>query len=119
MEEYLKSFIASIDCEKESNIIDGCEDDVREYLETKKREILKDNEEYKELNRKIEQIKTDYPNVRSFIEDNEVIKLSDEELQAVLDIADIQVDLNMLEMRAIFKQGAKETVIFLKQMKLL
>lgn len=119
MEEYLKKFIASIDCEKESNIIDECEDDVREYLETKKREILKDNSEYKELNRRIDKIKTDYPNVRSFIEDNEVIKLSDEELQAVLDIADIQVDLNILEMRAIFKQGAKETVVFLKQMKLL
>lgn len=36
MEEYLKKFIASIDCEKESNIIDECEDDVRDYLETKK-----------------------------------------------------------------------------------
>lgn len=119
MEEYLKNFIASIDCEKESNIIDECEDDVREYLENKKREILKDNSEYKELNRRIDKIKTDYPNVRSFIEDNEVIKLSDEELQAVLDIANIQVDLNILEMRAIFKQGAKETVIFLKQMRLL
>lgn len=119
MEENFKNFIESIDCEKESNIIDGCEDDVREYLEYKKREILKDNEEYKELNRKVEQIKTDYPNVRSFIENNEVIKLSDEELQALLDIAGIQVDLNLLEMRAIFKQGAKETVIFLKKMKLI
>lgn len=119
MEEYIKNFIASIDYKKESNIIDGCEDDVREYLEVKTRKELKDNDEYKELNRKIEQIKTDYPNVRTFIEDNKVIKLSDEELQAILDIEYIQMDLNVLEMRAIFKQGAKETVIFLKQMNLL
>ena len=119
MEEYLKSFIASIDCEKESNIIDGCEDDVREYLETKKREILKNNEEYKEINKKIGKLKEDYPNVTTFIENREVIKLTDKELQVLLDIADLQVDLNLLEMRAVFKQGARETILFLKQMKLL
>lgn len=119
MEEYLKKFIASIDCEKETNIIDECEDDVRSYLEEKKREILQKNTEYIELNKKIGKIKDDYPNVTAFIEDREVIKLTDEELQALLELEDLQVDRYMLEMRAIFKQGAKETILFLKQMGLL
>lgn len=82
-------------------------------------EILKNNEEYNEINKKIGKLKDDYPNVTAFIENREVIKLTDEELQALLDLEDLQVDLNLLEMRAIFRQGARETVLFLKQMGLL
>ncbi len=119
MEEYFKKFIESIDCEKETNIIDGCEDDIRSYLEEKKREILKNNAEYIELNAKIGKLKDNYPNVTAFIEDREVIKLTDEELQALLDLEDLQVDRYMLEAKAIFKQGAKETILFLKQIGLL
>ena len=98
MENYFKEFISSLDCEKETNIIDECEDDVRDYLETKKMEILQGNLRYKELNKEIEKIKEDNPNVRNFIENREIIELSKDELQAILDIADKQVDLNILEM---------------------
>lgn len=119
MEEYFKELVSNVDCKNETTIIDECEDDVREYLEKAKRKFLKDNAEYNEKNQKIEKIKTDSPNVRKFIEDNEVVKLSKKELQAILDIADLQIDLNMLEMRAIFQQGAKEVIVFLKKMELL
>ena len=68
---------------------------------------------------KREKIKDDNPNVRTFLEDREIIDLTEDELNAVLDIFEIKEDISTIETTETFKLGAKEMLVFLKQMGLL
>ena len=93
-------------------------DDFCDYLNTNRIKILKRNKEYKNLVNKIEKIKEENPNVRTFFEDKEAVELTDTELNAILDILEIEGDMETIEATEIFKLGAKEMLLFLKQMNL-
>lgn len=104
---------------EECMCFDEYSDDFLDYLETNRMKILKENTEYKEITKKIEQIKENNPNVRTFLEDKESIELTKTELNAILDILELQGDLDNAELKATFKLGAKEMVQFFRQMRLL
>ena len=104
--------------EDKTIFFDKYSDDFCDYLNTNRIKILKRNKEYKNLVNKIEKIKEENPNVRSFFEDKEAVELTDTELNAVLDILEIEGDMETIEATEIFKLGAKEMLLFLKQMNL-
>ena len=104
--------------EDKTIFFDKYSDDFCDYLNTNRIKILKRNKEYKNLVNKIEKIKEENPNVRTFFEDKEAVELTDTELNAVLDILEIEGDMETIEATEIFKLGAKEMLIFLKQMNL-
>lgn len=93
-------------------------DDFLDYLETNRMKILRENTEYKELADKIEKIKAENPNVRTFLEDKEAVPLSDVEQNAVLDILEIKDNMDTIEMKETFKLGGREVFVFIKQMKM-
>lgn len=105
--------------EKSSAFIDKYSDDFEDYLETEKRTLLKENEEYQKLLKKISQIKAKNPNVRTVIEDKEAVNLSDVELNEILNIIEIQEKVNEIELKQCFKLGIREMLLFIKQMNLL
>lgn len=84
-------------------------DDFLDYFESQKTRRLNKRAEYIELQNKIKKIKNSYPNVRLFIEDEEINKnLNIEELKAVLEIIDIENNINALEVEEAFILGLKE-----------
>ena len=57
----------------------------------------------------MQEIKNKYPNVRLYIEDEEIDKnLNKEELKAVLEIIEIENNMNALEIEEAFRLGLKE-----------
>ena len=98
--------------------LDEFTDDFMDYLESN-RTTLRKKEEYREIELKISKIKDNYPNVRTLLEDKEIVDLSSEEIEAVLEILSLQEELNTIEYKETFKLGARNMIIFLKQMKLL
>lgn len=104
--------------EDKTIFFDKYSDDFCDYLNTNRIKILKRNKEYKNLVNKIEKIKEENPNVRTFFEDKEAVELTDTELNAILDILEIEGDMETIEATEIFKLGAKEMLLFLKQMNL-
>lgn len=103
----------------ETAFFDEYSDDFMDYLEKNRMKILKGNTEYKKLTERIEKIKVANPNVRTFMEDKEAVELTDVELNAVLDILEVEDAIDTIEMKENFKLGAREMIIFLKQMRLL
>lgn len=98
---------------------DEYSDDFWDYMNANRMKMLKRNKKYKEFMSKREKIKEDNPNVRTFLEDREIIDLTEDELNAVLDIFEIEEDISTIETTETFKLGAKEMLVFLKQMGLL
>lgn len=116
----LKSKIEEDDDKDEKNVfLDESSDDFWDYLNTNRMKMIKRNKKYKEFMSKREKIKEDNPNVRTFLEDREVIELTEVELNAVLDIFEIEGDMETIETAETFKLGAREMLIFLKQMGLI
>ena len=105
--------------EDNTMFFDEYSDDFWDYMNANRMKMLKRNKKYKELMSKREKIKDDNPNVRTFLEDREIIDLTEDELNAVLDIFEIKEDISTIETTETFKLGAKEMLVFLKQMGLL
>ena len=105
--------------EDNTMFFDEYSDDFWDYMNANRMKMLKINKKYKELMSKREKIKDDNPNVRTFLEDREIIDLTEDELNAVLDIFEIEEDISTIETTETFKLGAREMFIFLKQMGLL
>lgn len=105
--------------ENTKTFFDEYTDDFLDYLEINRMKIVRKNAEYKELEDKVSKIKADNPNVRTFLEEREAVPLTDVEQNAVLDILEIQGKMDNIEMKEVFKLGAREMFVFIKQMKLL
>lgn len=58
--------------------------------------------------KEIEKIKDKYLKIRKFLEDEKIIKSTDEELKAVLEVISLNNDIENLEIVETFKLGLKE-----------
>ena len=105
--------------ETKTVFFDEYSDDFYDYLNTNRVRMLKENAEYKELEVKREKVKADNPNIRAIFEDKEAVQLTEDEVKAVLDMLEIEGDINTIETIENFKLGAREMLLFLKQMRLL
>ena len=90
-----------------------------DYLENNRMARLRTIAEYVEIENRMEKIKKDNPKVRLFIDNRENVKLSEEEIKKVLEIINLQGELENFEYKETFKLGAREILVFLKQMKLI
>lgn len=105
--------------ETKTVFFDEYSDDFYDYLNTNRVRMLEENTEYKELEVKKEKIKADNPNIRAIFEGKEAVQLTEDEVKAVLDMLEIEGDINTIETIENFKLGAREMLLFLKQMRLL
>ena len=94
-------------------------DDFFEYFESHKNKNVRKNKEYFELSTQIEYLKTEYPKVRSFLEDKEIINFSETEQVGILKILDLQEELSILDLKESFKLGFKEAYIYFESMNML
>lgn len=121
MSEVVKTEVKEEKKEIETKTVffDEYSDDFYDYLNTNRVRMLKENAEYKELEVKREKVKADNPNIRAIFEDKEAVQLTEDEVKAVLDMLEIEGDINTIETIENFKLGAREMLLFLKQMRLL
>ena len=90
----------------------GFMDNFLDAFENERIKRLSKREEYKEFKNKIAEIEEKYPNIRRFIEDEEVINLNKEELNAVLKIIDYERNIGGLSNEESFKIGLNADEIF-------
>ena len=114
----IKSILPNYKTEK-SIFLDDLTDDFMDYLESNRMEILRKREDYRTLEDKMNKIKEDNPQVRCFVDNRDKVKLTEKEQEKVLEILNLQGDLETLEYKETFKLGAKEMILFLRQMGLL
>ena len=84
-------------------------DSIMQFIEYHRFNIWRKRKDYKDIISKIRNIKTEYPNVRLFVEDRTVTtKLTKEELNAVLEYMSLDDDIERIEKIETFKLGLKE-----------
>lgn len=83
-----------------------------EYIETQKRKYVFDTEEYKEQQKKYREISEKYPNVIAVFEDLEPIVLNTEEMKALVELREIDINMGAIEKDLCFKLGMKEVINF-------
>lgn len=70
------------------------------------------SEKYKELRNKYREITDKYPNVTAVYDDLEVRILSKEEMKALLELRQVELDMRSYENKICFKLGIKEIINF-------
>lgn len=90
-----------------------------EYFDEYKHEKLMNREDYKNLHNQVDEIFDKYQNVQSFIEDEQITDLTEEEKKMTLSILDLQEETTTLELIEAFKLGGKEMLNFLLEMDML
>ena len=79
-----------------------------EFIENNRFCSWKKRDDYKKITDRMIEIKNKYPNIRTFVEDRQVIKLSKEELSALLEYISLDDCIERIEKIETFKLGIKE-----------
>lgn len=87
-------------------------DSIMQFIEDNRFNIWSKRKDYKEITDKMRAIKNKYPNVRTFVDDRQVVDLTKEELKDVLEYISLDDDIERLEKIEIFKLGIKEGISF-------
>ena len=103
----------------DEGFFDQYTDDFADYFENQRVMRIMLGSEYKKINKAICEIKDKHPNVTNFLEDEEIVKLNDEEEKAIIEILNLQEEINMIELKESFKLGFKEAYIYFKSMDML
>ena len=86
-----------------------------ECMENVKLDLKNNNDEYKEIFRKIEKIKNKYPNIRGVLEDEKVCEMTLKEVKALLESINLYRDLLRIEMYEIFLFGGRWCFEYLRR----
>ena len=103
----LKKEINEEQIKNDTNIYDLIEE-MWDYIDREKYSNLKKNDEYTKTNKRIVEIKEKYPNVRKFYEDNKIVKFTEEEMQALVEVKELYDKINILESEEIFRIGLRQ-----------
>lgn len=79
-----------------------------QFLEDNRFQIWRKREDYTKITNRMREIKNKYPNVRTFVEDRQVVELTKEELSAVLEYITLDDEIDKIEKIETFKLGIKE-----------
>lgn len=103
----------------DEGFFDQYTNDFADYFENQRVMRIMLGSEYKKINKAICEIKDKHPNVTNFLEDEEIVKLNDEEEKAIIEILNLQEEINIIELKESFKLGFKEAYIYFKSMDML
>lgn len=108
LEELEENFSKSNNSEIESSFFYAYIDSFMEFIEDNRFNSWKKRADYKKINDRMIEIKNKYPNIRTFVEDRQVIELSKEELNALLEYISLDDCIEKIEKIETFKLGIKE-----------
>ena len=93
--------------------------ELNELIDSKRIELRNKNEDYKKLRNQVCEIKEKYPNILSFLEDNEVENLNKEECKNLQKLLSLYSRMMNYENREIFFLGARENYFYFKNLEIL
>ena len=103
----------------EKCFLDEYSDDFDEYIDKNRIFRWMKKPEYQEINKEICDLKSRFPKVAVYMEDGKIEVLTEEELQVLRKIINLERKINGMEEKEIFKLGMKENYIYLKNMDML
>ena len=83
-----------------------------DWVEEQKRKYTFETKEYKELQKRYNEISEKYPNAIEVFEDLKPIVLNKEEMDALVELREIDIDMGCMEKELCFKLGMKEVINF-------
>lgn len=86
--------------------------DISDWVEEQKRKYTFGTKEYKELQKRYNEIGEKYPNALEVFENLEPIILNKDEMKALIDLREIDIDMGHMEKKLCFKLGMKEVINF-------
>ena len=105
-------FEKKMQLEETDTLLDSYNDDLSEYIEEQKRKYTFETKEYKELRKKYSEIAEKYPNAVEVFEDMKPIELNKDEMKALCELRDIDIEMGSMEKKLCFKLGMKEVINF-------
>ena len=90
-----------------------------EAIEERKDSLLKSNDEYKKLRKKLDDIFNEYPNLQYILEDGHHLALNETECKMLQKLITIHMDIRDFEEKEIFLLGGKEMFLYLKDVGLI
>lgn len=105
-------FEKKMQLEETDTLLDSYNDDLSEYIEEQKRKYTFETKEYKELRKKYSEIAEKYPNAVEVFEDMKPIELNKDEMKALCELRDIDIEMGSMEKKVCFKLGMKEVINF-------
>lgn len=86
-----------------------------EYLSSVISHLSKENEEYKDLQDKIESLYQQYPKVLGVLDTEQAAELTKEECVALIKIMELKNQLTDMELQSIYFRGCYDSVGYLKK----
>lgn len=86
--------------------------DISEWVEEQKRKYTFGTKEYKELQKRYNEIGENYPNALKVFENLEPIILDKDEMKALINLREIDIEMGHMEKKLCFKLGMKEVINF-------
>lgn len=86
--------------------------DISDWVEEQKRKYTFGTKEYKELQKRYNEIGKKYPNALEVFENLEPIILNKDEMKALINLREIDIDMGHMEKKLCFKLGMKEVINF-------
>lgn len=91
----------------------NCEyNELPEWIEEQKRKYILGTKEYKKLQKEYAEIREKYPNVIEVFECLNPIELNKEEMKALVNLREVDIDMGIIERNLCFKLGMKEVINF-------
>lgn len=87
-------------------------DDFSEWIEEQKDRYTFGTKEYKELQKRYNEVSEKYPNAIRVFEDLDSIELTKDEIKALVELRNIDIAMGNMEKYLCFKLGMKEVVYF-------
>ncbi len=87
----------------------------QEYLSTVVAKLAKEDEEYRTIRDKIENIYERYPRVRSIFDSEQAAALTEQECAALIEVLGLQNQLVELEQESVYFRGCYDSVGYLKK----
>lgn len=101
-------YLELLNTNSNKNLLSILLENFSDFFENYNRNNLYKTLDYIKISEQIKNLKSKYPKVRNFLENSEIVDLSNEEQKIILKIIKLEKDLQELELKEAFKIGLKQ-----------
>lgn len=95
------------------------DNDFTKLMDSHREKKLLNREDYKEISDEAKEIINKNPNIKKYLQNEEIVGLTDKEKESILNYIGLQEEIKLIEQKEAFKLGAKEAYIYFEEMDML